>query len=93
MDVVAAGVHETVSGGEKRARLLLDGQGVELGPHRDGLPRRPYPGNQARLEHALHAPPAEGLPDEAGGEVFLVARLGGRMQTLAQPDGVRELAL
>ena len=79
MDVVAAGVHETVGGGEGRACLLLDGQGVELGPHRDGLPWGSDTRQEARTGDGLHAPRPEGLRDETGGGVLPMARLRNHM--------------
>src|SRR5215213_1781443 len=79
MDVMAAGVHETVSGGEGRARLLLNGQGVELGPHRDGLPRGPDARQEARMDDGLHTPGPEGFRDETRGSVLLMAPLRDRM--------------
>ena len=83
MDVVAAGVHETVSRGEGCPRLLLDGQGVKLGPHHDGLPRRADARQEARAGDALYALGLQGFRDETGGSVLLVARLRDQMQPLA----------
>src|SRR5215208_4997305 len=91
MDVMAAGVHETVSGGEGRARLLLNGQGVELGPHRDGLPRGPDARQEARMDDGLHTPGPEGFREETRGSVLLMAPLRDRMQPLAQPESSRKL--
>jgi hypothetical protein len=91
MDVVATGVHETVSGGEGRARLLLDGQGVELGPHRDGLSRRSDARQETRTGDDLCAPGPEGFPEEIGGGVLLVARFRNHMQPLAQFESSRKL--
>jgi hypothetical protein len=69
----------TVSGGEGRVRLLLDGQGVELGPHRDGFSRRSDARQQARTGEGLYASGPEGLRDETGGGVLLVARFRNHM--------------
>jgi hypothetical protein len=38
--IVTAGMHEAVRGGEGGVGLLLYRQGVKLGPHDDGIPRR-----------------------------------------------------
>jgi hypothetical protein len=91
VNVVAARVHRAAGGGEGRARLFLDRQGVQLGPYRDGLPGRPDPRHQARAEDALHILRPESLHNEAGGGVLPMARLGRGVQTLAQPDGVWKL--
>jgi hypothetical protein len=91
MDVVPTGVHKLVRCGEGRARLLLDGQGVELGPHSDGFPLRADPGQAPRVDDVLHFFGIEGFRDEPGGNVFSVARLGARVQPLAQLDGPRKL--
>jgi hypothetical protein len=91
VNVVAARVHRAARGGERHARLFLDGQGVQLGPDRDGLPRRPDTRHQARAEDTLHGLRPQSPRDETGGGVLLVARLGGGVQMLAQLDGIRKL--
>jgi hypothetical protein len=94
VDVVAAGVHQAVRGGEGRPRLLAYGEGVELGPHRDGRKVvRPGARHEARACDAAHLRGPETLGHEPGGLVFFVARLGARVQPLAQGGSARELRL
>jgi hypothetical protein len=91
VNVVAAGVHEPVLGGEWRTRLLLDRQRVELCPHHDGLPRRTDTRHETSACNMLHAAGPESFRDEPGGSVLLMARLGDSVQPFAQVDGLRKL--
>ncbi len=94
VDVVAAGVHETVPGTERGVGALLDRQPVELrahgdetggggGPH-DGEP--PGAGHDPRLHRQL-------ARDGRGGPPLGVGELGLCVKPMAQRDGARQLAL
>jgi hypothetical protein len=84
VEVVAAGVHEAVIGGERRPGLFEYGEGVQLRAHGDGTPASlPRAGEEAGTGHGLDVGGFEGLGHEAGRAVLRVARLRARVQALA----------
>jgi hypothetical protein len=96
VSVVAAGVHHPGdAGAEGEARLLLDGEGVDVGAEQHRSPRpaalqaehRPGGGGTAQLLEPERAQP---LADDRRGADLLAGQLGLGVEGAAQVDGLVE---